>query len=254
MIDIIIAEFQKLKRYSILLIGLVTVVLSPVMSVFTQKSYIKPDLNYGFPNLVNDTIWNNMGLVFPITIALIGGYMINREFTDNTLKNIFPIPVSFRRLLTGKLLAMAIVTASFGVYSWLITLICGCIFFPKNLTLITALQGFVQIVGMALCVYIAELPIVAFCGRKPNRFFAGAALSFIYGYLAIFLSGENLQDYYPVSAGLGIIHFGGSTGNSSASYHPAIGCFVLLIMIAVTVAILLCSKRYNENKRMISKK
>lgn len=253
LIDIIITEFQKLKRYSILLIGLVTVVLSPVMSVFTQKSYVEPDLNYGFPNLVNDTVWNNMGLILPITIALIGGYIINREFTDNTLKSIYPIPISFRKLLSGKLLTLAAVTTFLGVYSWIITLICGVAFFPKGLTALTALQGLGKIVGMALCVYVAELPIVAFCGRKANRFMAGSALSFIYGYLAIFLSGENMQDYYPVSAGLGIIQFSGSIGNSSVSYHPMIGGCVLLIMITITAVILLCSRRDKEEQKAIKK-
>ena len=253
LLDIVITEFQKLKRYSILLIGLVTVVLSPVMSVFTQKSYVKPDLNYGFPNLVNDTVWSNMGLILPITIALIGGYIINREFTDNTLKSIYPIPLSFRKLLAGKLLTLAIITVFLGIYSWIITMICGVLFFPKGLTAFTALQGLCKILGMALCVYVAELPIVAFGGRKANRFMAGSALSFIYGYLAIFLSGENLQDYYPVSAGLGIIQFSGSTGNNLVSYHPMIGGCILLVMIAITLVILLCSKRDKENYEAVKK-
>lgn len=43
-------------------------------------------LNYTFPDLLNSTIWNNMTMFFPMIIALIGGYMINREYTDDTLK------------------------------------------------------------------------------------------------------------------------------------------------------------------------
>lgn len=251
--NIVITELEKLKRYSILFIGLVTMLLSPIMSVFIQKSYVKPDLNYGFLNLVDDTVWNNMGLILPITIALIGGYMINREYTDNTLKSIYPIPISFRKLLTGKLLTLAVITVFLGIYSWIITLICGIIFFPKGLTILTVLQGLGKIVVMALCVYVAELPIVAFCGRKPNLFMAGSVISFIYGYFAIFLSGENLQDYYPVSAGLGIIKFGGNTGNSSVSYHPIIGGCVLVTMIAITVVILLCSKKDKEGQKAVNK-
>ena len=129
MIRLIVTELQKLKRYSILLIGVVVVIFSPAAAVFTQKSYVHQDLNFGFSNFVNSVIWNNMGLIFPIAISLIGGYMINREYTDHTLKNILPIPISFRKLITGKLLALAIVTVLLGVYSFFITLICGAIFF-----------------------------------------------------------------------------------------------------------------------------
>ena len=38
-------------------------------------------------------------MFFPMIIALIGGYMINREYTDDTLKNLQVIPISFPKLM-----------------------------------------------------------------------------------------------------------------------------------------------------------
>ncbi|MFD3156921.1 ABC transporter permease [Haloimpatiens sp. FM7330] len=246
MINVIITEIQKLKRYSILWAGIIVVMISPLMAVFTQKMYIVQNPNYGFESLINDTIWNNMGMIFPSTIALIGGYMINREYIDNTLKNSLPIPISFRRLLIGKIFTLGIVTVLFGAYSFLITLICSVVFFPTGITLFSAVKGFMQIVSMALFIYVAELPVIAFCGRKPNMFMGGVIVSFVYGYFSIFLSGENLQDIYPMSAGLGIIGFTGDTGSDIITYSPLVGCVVLLTMIIVTALILIPTKKnYN---------
>ena len=100
MLAFITTEFQKLKRYSIILVGMLGVACSPIISIVMQKimtDEAKNVLNYTFPDLLNSTIWNNMTMFFPMIIALIGGYMINRElngkpteYPENTL---VPYPV-----------------------------------------------------------------------------------------------------------------------------------------------------------------
>ena len=86
--NLIRTEFQKLKRYSIILVGIIGVTCSPIISIAMQNMMsddAKTVLNYTFPDLLNSTIWNNMTIFFPMILALIGGYMINREYTDETL-------------------------------------------------------------------------------------------------------------------------------------------------------------------------
>ncbi len=39
-----------------------------------------------YESFANGVIWNNFSLSFPFVITLIGGYLINREYTDQTLK------------------------------------------------------------------------------------------------------------------------------------------------------------------------
>ena len=80
MLKYITTEFQKLKRYSIILVGMIGVACSPVISLVSQNIMsddAKAVLNYTFPDLLNSTIWNNMTIFFPMILALIGGYMIN---------------------------------------------------------------------------------------------------------------------------------------------------------------------------------
>ena len=58
---------------------------------------------------------SNCTLFFPIIIALIAGYIITREYTDDTMKNISTIPIPYKQLLSGKLLVLLLLTIIFSL-------------------------------------------------------------------------------------------------------------------------------------------
>lgn len=93
------SEFIKLRRCNILWVGIISLLCSPLLTILQQQSLNEPIPNYGYINLVNATIWNNMGLFLPVTLMLLGGYIISQEYTDDTLKEIFIIPVSYQKLV-----------------------------------------------------------------------------------------------------------------------------------------------------------
>jgi len=245
--NLILTEFQKLKRYSVILVGMIGATCSPVISIVMQNIMsddAKTVLNYTFPDLVNSTIWNNMTIFFPMILALIGGYMISREYTDDTMKNMLTVPVSFPRLITGKLTALGIIALLLGLYTALVTLLVGLIFCPENLTLTVVLSGSVQMTAMSLFTCIGEFPLIALCGRKKGAFRGGAVAAFLLGYVAIFLKNPVLRNLYPLSAGLSIIQFGGegfvsdTAGSYASTQNVFIGICVLLAMIVLTAIII----------------
>lgn len=93
-------EFYKLKRYSVIWIGVATmltvVLLSRLMAVATDGTV------HTLEQFSGTVIWNNFSLIFPATITLIVGYIIERERVEDTLKNILTIPLSYRNLLREK--------------------------------------------------------------------------------------------------------------------------------------------------------
>lgn len=245
--NLILTEFQKLKRYSVILVGMIGATCSPVISIVMQNIMsddAKTVLNYTFPDLVNSTIWNNMTIFFPMILALIGGYMISREYTDDTMKNMLTVPVSFPRLITGKLTALGIIALLLGLYTALVTLLVGLIFCTENLTLPVVLSGSVQMTAMSLFTCIGEFPLIALCGRKKGAFRGGAVAAFLLGYVAIFLKNPVLRNLYPLSAGLSIIQFGGegfvsdTAGSYASTQNVFIGICVLLAMIVLTAIII----------------
>ena len=82
---------------------------------------------WDFAYLTEQVIKNNMSMIFPMCISLIAGYMISREQTDDTLKNILTVPISFKRLLTGKLIVCGVLSIIFGLICSLFTVIAEMI-------------------------------------------------------------------------------------------------------------------------------
>lgn len=131
MINIIITEFQKLKRYSILWVGIVAVLFSALLAAFQQNS---GNEIMQYESYANSVIWNNFSMAFPFMIVLIGGYIINREYVDHTLKNMLTVPIPFRKLLAGKMITVGLVTALYGFFSFLCTFVLGALFCHGNMS------------------------------------------------------------------------------------------------------------------------
>ena len=64
-------------------------------------------------------------MFFPISLVMIGSWLIDRESTYDTLKNIMTIPVSMPKMLSAKLFWGGIFAVLLGIYSVGVTLITG---------------------------------------------------------------------------------------------------------------------------------
>ncbi len=240
-------EFTKLKRCNVYFVGIVTLLFAPLISVFQQMSLNEPIPHYCFYNLVNDTIWYNMCLFLPVTMIFLGGYMINREYTEDTLKNMFIVPVTYQTLICGKLVALAIMTMLYCGYSALLTILISAVLFPEGLSLISIILEAGKIIIVGLCLYIAIMPIICWCCGRKNRFMAAAVLGFLYGFFGIPIAGHGLQDFYPITAGLTIIHYSGST-NAALSYNFGIAIATLLLMVLLSYLILYYQSRTSNKE------
>ena len=243
MVNIIITEIEKLKRYSILWVGIVAVLFSALLAAFQSAS---GNETVQYESYVNSVIWNNFSMAFPFMIVLIGGYIINREYVDYTLKNLLTVPIPFRKLLAGKVITVGIVTAIYGFFSFLCTGIIGILFYHETMSLALVVKSLFQLIGMGLCCYIAVLPIIIFFSRKQNGFLAGTGLAFVYGFCGIFIAGRTLTDYYPITAGLGLINF---TGDAMLNFNIAMEIGVLFFMIALSTVMLLCTRGQEHSRR-----
>ena len=153
------------------------------------------------------------------------------------------VPVSFRKMLIGKLIAIGMITALFSVFSFLCTLLLAFVIQTKDMSISLVVKSLYQIIGIGLCNYIAVLPIITFFCQRQNSFLAGAGLAFVYGFCGIFVAGRDLTDFYPITAGLGIF---GYTGQGTVSYNAAAGCLSLLVMLIVSLVLVQKYPKYEE--------
>ena len=76
-------ELWKLKRYHIIWAGVLLMLLSVLLTVFSTTAL--DGTVWTFPFFAEQVIKNNATTIFPMCIALITGYIINREGTDDTV-------------------------------------------------------------------------------------------------------------------------------------------------------------------------
>ena len=249
MVRIIKTEFYKLKRYHILWAGVALMLLSVLLTLFTSMA--NDGSVWDFAYLTEQVIKNNMSMIFPMCISLIAGYMISREQTDDTLKNILTVPVSFKRLLTGKLIVCGVLSIVFGLICSLFTVIAELIVGFPGFHFSLILQAVLQITAVNFFLYLAVLPIIIITSRKSSSFLIGVIVAFVYGYGGMFAAGNmTLANIYPITASLGMIHY---RSYDAAVRWNTVTCMVsLAIVVAISAVLILCMKE--KEPKQVKKK
>ncbi|MDO5400756.1 MAG: ABC transporter permease [Eubacteriales bacterium] len=245
MLRIIKTEFYKLKRYHILWAGVALMLLSVLLTLFTSMA--NDGSVWDFAYLTEQVIKNNMSMIFPMCISLIAGYMISREQTDDTLKNILTIPVSFQKLLTGKLIVCGVLSIILGLICGIFTVIAELFVGFPGFQILFALKSILQITGVNFFLYLAVLPIIILTCRTAGGFLIGVIAAFVYGYGGMFAAGSmTLANLYPVTASLGMIGY--------RSYDEAVNWNILscacslAVVLCICAALILCMKEHEPTQ------
>ena len=183
MVTIIKTEFIKLKRYFIIWIGVSLMLLTVLLTLFTTMADDGMTWDYQF--LFEQVVKNFVTMIFPMCITLISGYMISREYTDDTLKNIETLPISFQKLLAGKLIVSAILSLFLGAVCFAFTVIANFIMGYDGFSLVSALTGLVQMTLLGFFIYLTMLPIIVLSSRQRSSFLVGVIVAFVYGFIGM---------------------------------------------------------------------
>lgn len=231
MIRLIKTELMKLKRYSVLWIGIASMLSVVLLTRFMATA--SDNTAYTLEHFSNAVIWNNFTLIYPAVITLIAGYIIDRERTDDTLKNLLTLPLSFRRLLVGKLFTTVLIAVFLAAIEFVFTLGVCMLSKYSDFEIIYALRALLQMIGMNLCVFIAVLPIIVFTSQRAGSYMAGVAFAFFYGFVGMFASGHGLTSIYPISAGLGLINYQGEGLSGAINLFLCLAVILLLLLLSI---------------------
>lgn len=238
-------EAWKLKRYHMIWAGVLLMLLSVLLTVFSTTAL--DGTVWTFPFFAEQVMKNNITTIFPMCIALITGYIISREAADDTLKSVLTVPISFPALLLGKLTVCGLLSLFLGFASAVFTVAASFLLgFPGG-ELPAILQAAAQITLNCLFLYIAVLPIIAIAARIPNGPLVGAVTAFVYGYGGMFAAGNmTLADLYPITASMGLVGY--------RSYDEAVHWDPLLCALSLSAALLVSAILIVTTKRSASKK
>ena len=228
------AELLKLRRCQILWVGLVALALCPLVQygsqLIVEAEYRNP--NYDFSTLFENVVWGNTQMFFPISLVMIGSWLIDRESTHDTLKNIMTIPVSMPKMLGAKLLLVGMLAVLLGIYSVGVTLITGLTVGLSGLTVEVFFHGGTQIVLAALTTYLVCMPLILIFGQIRGAYLGGSILAFFLGYSMLFFKGFDMSGY---------------AGTTTAP-NPLLAVIGVGIMVLWAVLLLLMSSNKKEMK------
>ena len=108
-------ELLKLKRTNLFQVGMTIVVLSCIFSII--PIFAADDTIKDYALIMCNILENNCMYFSTVLITLMGSYMMSREYTDDTLKNLLLIPMTFQNILSGKLLTLLFMTVICGLAS-----------------------------------------------------------------------------------------------------------------------------------------
>lgn len=121
-----LAEICKIKRMKMTYVAYIGILFSMIISSVQLLGRVQ---DATFEQLASMFTYNNVLLVLPFCLSLIGGYIIDREYTQNTQKNLFTIPVRWSRVIKR----LQLDRQSGSAYNWYLFCICGlCIWIFGN--------------------------------------------------------------------------------------------------------------------------
>lgn len=184
MIRTIYTELLKLRRYSVITAGLAMTTLSVLMTLFYTMA--QDGTVWTFAYYIHSIQSKNVQYFFPLILVLVGGFCITREESDDTLKSLLTVPVSYRRLLAAKAAALLLLTGLFSLFcaafAVAVNLLCR---FP-GMTPGAVVQATLTLLATNLLVYLAVCPLLFTLAARRSTFLFSLPLAFVYGYLATF--------------------------------------------------------------------
>ena len=245
------AELLKLRRCQILLVGVVSLALCPLVQygsqLIVEAEYRNP--NYDFSVLFENVVWGNTQIFLPISLVMIGGWLIDRESAHDTLKNIMTIPISMPKILGVKLFLVGMLAVLLGIYSVCITVITGLAVGLSGLTEEVFFHGSAQIALASFTTYLVCMPLILLFGQIRGAYLGGSILSFFLGYSMMFFKGGIFASIYPFSAALILVGFDMSAYAGTTTFpNSSLAILGVGVMVLWAVLLLLMSKNKKEMK------
>ncbi|WP_139375944.1 ABC transporter permease [Clostridium oryzae] len=229
MLTLVSLEINKLKRSKIMYVCIGTMFL-----FFLCAAAQGLKSNYSAHRIMEDTLTYSTFLIFPALLAVIGSYMIGKEFEEDTMKNILIIPVNFARLAAAKLITTLIIGIAMSLFLFLFTIITCGIATSREVTAVFVLVGLKNYILQAIGCFLAVVPIISAAATVKNGYLISVVITEIYSFAGLFAASSNYRDLYPISAAFG---FSGAVGRVRLTENLICG-LVLLACLAAGLIIL----------------
>lgn len=242
MLNLIRCELLKLKHSKMVLLSMAGVMATPFMMLVEalQQHIEHPKQIISLADVYSNSLLYVMLLVNLMIYVAITAYLFSREYSENTLKTILPIPVSRSAFIAGKFIVLFLWILMLTIFTWAGILILFGIYHAaiglSEFYLSTAMIWLIKYIAGNTLVFISISPF-AFIAEKTRGLVAPMIVSAVIvlanaaltnqkmGALCpwtatyLFMEGRIQNTGYPVLLAAGIIGVTSLAGFLAALYY-----------------------------------
>lgn len=159
MVDLVMAEILKLRRSKMFLLSLIGAAVAPIMVVLAFY------LNMEEEAVVFDTVIYNTSLYTVLLVgvplySVVAAYLFNREYAEDTLKNLLTIPVSRTGLILSKMLLLLMWILLLTLISWGLTIVLGLLCQFEGFSSSLMLESVIEFIVAGLFLFALSTPMI----------------------------------------------------------------------------------------------
>lgn len=206
MLNLVYCELMKLKRSRMLAFAVVGTWATPVMLFIegVQQHFEQPERVVTLEHFYSNSLLYVMLIMNMMIYIAIEAHLFSREYTERTLKNILPLPISRVKLLLGKYFTLFLIIICLMGITWLEVLtiagIYQLLFYVEAFKLSIALAWLLKFIVAGIVMFLTLSPF-AYIAEKTKGLVIPmiAAAVIIMGSAA--LCNQDLGALYPFTAG-----------------------------------------------------
>ncbi|WP_019419932.1 ABC transporter permease [Paenibacillus sp. OSY-SE] len=162
MVNLVYTELLKLKRAKMFMVSLIGAAAAPLMVFIGYLDYKakKPDMPVLFSEAFSQTNLYVLLLIGTLLYGVITAYLFNREYVEDTLKNLLTIPVSKISFIASKLVLLFIWILVLTLVAWGLTFILGLIGQYEGLNAAVLLQSLKQFLIGGSLLFLLSTPTI----------------------------------------------------------------------------------------------
>jgi len=157
LVSLLFTELLKLKRSSMFLISILGAAVAPFVVVVA--TYVHEPATPFKELFYNVNLYTVLIIGVPL-YGVVTTYLFNREYTENTLKNILTIPVSRVSFIMSKTLLLFMWIMMLTVTAWGITLVLGLLTQFNGINISVLTESLKQFIIGGLLLFILSSPII----------------------------------------------------------------------------------------------
>ncbi|WP_028544715.1 ABC transporter permease [Paenibacillus taiwanensis] len=160
MADLLYTELLKLKRAKMFLVSVIGASAAPIMMfiAYLNMKSKTPDEPISFELSFYNTNLNVLLLLGPLLYGVITAYLYNREYVEDTLKNLLTIPVSRTHLIVSKLILLLGWILVLTLEAWGLTLLFGLLGGFEGLSAAVLVQSLTEYLIGAFLLFLLSTP------------------------------------------------------------------------------------------------